>query len=58
VRVCGAPEAVREHYVRVAAEGNVDAIVINVPFGDMTFAEAERTLDGFVAEVMPAIRDV
>jgi alkanesulfonate monooxygenase SsuD/methylene tetrahydromethanopterin reductase-like flavin-dependent oxidoreductase (luciferase family) len=56
VLVCGSPDTVRDHYVRVAAEGNVDAIVINVPFGDMTFAEAERTLDAFVAEVMPAVR--
>ena len=56
VLVCGSPETVRDHYVRVAAEGNVDAIVINVPFGDMTHAEAERTLDLFVAEVMPAVR--
>jgi alkanesulfonate monooxygenase SsuD/methylene tetrahydromethanopterin reductase-like flavin-dependent oxidoreductase (luciferase family) len=57
VLVCGSPATVRDHYVRVAAEGNVDAIVINVPFGDMTFAEAERTLDAFAAEVMPAVRD-
>jgi hypothetical protein len=26
-----------------------------VPFGDMTQAEAERTLDAFIAEVMPAL---
>ena len=56
VLVCGSPETVRDHYVAVAAEGAVDAIVINVPFGDLTFAEAERTLDLFVAEVMPAVR--
>jgi alkanesulfonate monooxygenase SsuD/methylene tetrahydromethanopterin reductase-like flavin-dependent oxidoreductase (luciferase family) len=56
VLVCGSPATVRDHYVAVAAEGAVDAIVINVPFGDMTFAEAERTLDGFVADVMPAVR--
>jgi alkanesulfonate monooxygenase SsuD/methylene tetrahydromethanopterin reductase-like flavin-dependent oxidoreductase (luciferase family) len=56
VLVCGSPETVRDHYVAVAAEGAVDAVVINVPFGDMTFAEAERTLDLFVAEVMPAVR--
>jgi alkanesulfonate monooxygenase SsuD/methylene tetrahydromethanopterin reductase-like flavin-dependent oxidoreductase (luciferase family) len=57
VLVCGSPETVREHYVRIAREGNVNAIVINVPFGDMTFAEAERTLDLFVSEVMPAVRE-
>jgi alkanesulfonate monooxygenase SsuD/methylene tetrahydromethanopterin reductase-like flavin-dependent oxidoreductase (luciferase family) len=56
VLVCGTAETVRDHYVRYAAEGGVDYIVINVPFGDMTRAEAERTLDAFVAEVMPAVR--
>jgi alkanesulfonate monooxygenase SsuD/methylene tetrahydromethanopterin reductase-like flavin-dependent oxidoreductase (luciferase family) len=56
VLVCGSPETVRDHYVAVAEEAAVDAIVINVPFGDMTVAEAERTLDAFVAEVMPAVR--
>jgi hypothetical protein len=57
VLVCGSPDTVRDHYVAVAREGAVDAIVINVPFGDMTVAEAERTLDAFVAEVMPAVRE-
>ncbi len=56
--MCGSPETVRDHYVRYAAGGTVNAIVINVPFGDMTFAEAERTLDAFVADVMPAVRAV
>ena len=58
VLLCGTAETVREHYVRYAAEGNVNYIVINVPFGDMTHAEAERTLDAFIAEVMPAVRAV
>ena len=57
VLVCGSPETVRDHYVAVAETGAVDAIVINVPFGDMTVAEGERTLDAFVAEVMPAVRE-
>jgi alkanesulfonate monooxygenase SsuD/methylene tetrahydromethanopterin reductase-like flavin-dependent oxidoreductase (luciferase family) len=56
VLVCGTAETVRDHYVRYAAEGGVNYIVINVPFGDMTRSEAERTLDAFVAEVMPAVR--
>jgi alkanesulfonate monooxygenase SsuD/methylene tetrahydromethanopterin reductase-like flavin-dependent oxidoreductase (luciferase family) len=56
VLVCGAPDTVRDWFVAYAAEGNVNYIVVNVPFGDMTRAEAERTLDAFVAEVMPAIR--
>ena len=31
-------------------------LVINVPFGDMSRDEAQRTLDAFIAEVMPAVR--
>jgi alkanesulfonate monooxygenase SsuD/methylene tetrahydromethanopterin reductase-like flavin-dependent oxidoreductase (luciferase family) len=57
VLLCGTAETVRDHYVRYAAEGTVDYIVVNVPFGDMTFAEAEYTLDAFIGEVMPAVRD-
>jgi alkanesulfonate monooxygenase SsuD/methylene tetrahydromethanopterin reductase-like flavin-dependent oxidoreductase (luciferase family) len=57
VLVCGTAETVRDHYVRYAAQGAVNYVVINVPFGDMTFAEAERTLDAFVGEVMPAVRE-
>jgi alkanesulfonate monooxygenase SsuD/methylene tetrahydromethanopterin reductase-like flavin-dependent oxidoreductase (luciferase family) len=56
VLLCGTAKTVRDHYVRYAAEGNANYIVINVPFGDMTHAEAERTLDAFIAEVMPAVR--
>lgn len=58
VLVCGSAETVRDHYVRYAAEGNANYLVVNVPFGDMTFAEAERTLDEFIAEVMPAVQAV
>ena len=56
VLVCGTAATVREHFARYAAEGNVNYLVINVPFGDMTPAEADRTLDAFVADVMPAVR--
>jgi alkanesulfonate monooxygenase SsuD/methylene tetrahydromethanopterin reductase-like flavin-dependent oxidoreductase (luciferase family) len=56
VLLCGTAETVRDHYVRYAAEGGANYIVVNVPFGDMSHAEAERTLDAFIAEVMPAVR--
>jgi alkanesulfonate monooxygenase SsuD/methylene tetrahydromethanopterin reductase-like flavin-dependent oxidoreductase (luciferase family) len=56
VLVCGSARTVREHFARYAAEGNVDYLVINVPFGDMTHDEAERTLEAFVDHVMPAAR--
>jgi alkanesulfonate monooxygenase SsuD/methylene tetrahydromethanopterin reductase-like flavin-dependent oxidoreductase (luciferase family) len=58
VLVCGTPDTVREYFTRYAAEGNVNYIVVNVPFGDMTLAQAERTLAAFIADVMPAIRAV
>ena len=57
VLLCGTAATVRDHYVRYAAAGTVNYIVVNVPFGDMTFAEAEYTLDAFIAEVMPAVRE-
>ena len=57
VLVCGTAGTVRDHYVRYAAEGTVNYLVVNVPFGDMTFAEAEYTLDAFIGEVMPAVRE-
>jgi alkanesulfonate monooxygenase SsuD/methylene tetrahydromethanopterin reductase-like flavin-dependent oxidoreductase (luciferase family) len=58
VLVCGTAATVRDYYVRYAAEGNANYIVINVPFGDMTYAEAEHTLDAFIDEVLPAVRAV
>jgi alkanesulfonate monooxygenase SsuD/methylene tetrahydromethanopterin reductase-like flavin-dependent oxidoreductase (luciferase family) len=57
ILVCGTAATVRDYYVRYAAERTVNYIVINVPFGDMSFAEAERTFDAFVGEVMPAVRE-
>ena len=54
--VCGTAATVRDHYVRYATEGTINYLVINVPFGDMTSAEAEYTLDAFIGEVMPAVR--
>ena len=55
VLVCGSAATVRDWFVSYAAEGNANYIVINVPFGDMTPAEAHRTLDAFTAEVIPAV---
>jgi alkanesulfonate monooxygenase SsuD/methylene tetrahydromethanopterin reductase-like flavin-dependent oxidoreductase (luciferase family) len=58
VLVCGSAETVRDHFVRYAAQGTVNYLVINVPFGDMAHGEAEQTLDAFIAEVMPALRQL
>jgi alkanesulfonate monooxygenase SsuD/methylene tetrahydromethanopterin reductase-like flavin-dependent oxidoreductase (luciferase family) len=56
VLVAGSAATVRDWFVAYAAEGTANYIVINVPFGDMTHDEAQRTLDAFIAEVMPAVR--
>jgi alkanesulfonate monooxygenase SsuD/methylene tetrahydromethanopterin reductase-like flavin-dependent oxidoreductase (luciferase family) len=56
VLVCGSAPTVRDWFVAYAAEGNANYLVINVPFGDMSQDEARRTLDAFIAEVMPAAR--
>jgi alkanesulfonate monooxygenase SsuD/methylene tetrahydromethanopterin reductase-like flavin-dependent oxidoreductase (luciferase family) len=55
VLVCGSPRTVGDHFVRYAAEGHANYTVINVPFGDMTIEEADRTLDLFIDGVMPAV---
>ncbi len=54
--VCGSAATVRDWFVSYAAEGNANYIAINVPFGDMSQDEAHRTLDAFIAEVIPAVR--
>jgi alkanesulfonate monooxygenase SsuD/methylene tetrahydromethanopterin reductase-like flavin-dependent oxidoreductase (luciferase family) len=56
VLVCGSPETVREYFCRYVAEGNVNYLVVALPFGDMTTEEANRSLDLFIEEVMPAVR--
>ena len=37
------------------AEGMCEYIVLQVPTGDMTFAEARRSLELFTDRVMPAL---
>ena len=32
--------------------------MLMTPFGDMTFDEASYTIDAFVADVIPAVREV
>lgn len=54
--VCGSVERVREYFEEYVAEGAVNYLIINLPFGDMTMEEANRAIDLFVEEVMPAVR--
>jgi alkanesulfonate monooxygenase SsuD/methylene tetrahydromethanopterin reductase-like flavin-dependent oxidoreductase (luciferase family) len=56
--ISGSPETVRDYYLEYIGEGNVNYVVVNLPYGDMTIDEARRTLDLFVDEVMPAVRGV
>jgi hypothetical protein len=56
VLVCGSAATVRDWFVSYAAERNVNYIVINVPSGDMAGPRRIRTLDAFIAEVVPAVR--
>ena len=52
----GSPETVRDYYVDYVSEGAVNYIILGLPFGGMTIEEANRSLDLFISEVMPAIR--
>jgi hypothetical protein len=35
----------------------VNYFILSIPFGDMTREERDYTLEAFIAEVMPAIRE-
>jgi alkanesulfonate monooxygenase SsuD/methylene tetrahydromethanopterin reductase-like flavin-dependent oxidoreductase (luciferase family) len=53
--VFGSPEAVRDYYVEYVGEGAVNYIVVGLQFGDMTIDEANRSLELFAGEVIPAV---
>ena len=55
--IAGSVEQVRDYYVEHARRGVANYFILMLPFGDMTGEEARRTLEGFVAEVMPAVRE-
>ena len=56
--IAGSLERVRDYYVEQARRGIANYFILMLPFGDMTSEEAGRTLDGFIAEVVPAVREV
>jgi alkanesulfonate monooxygenase SsuD/methylene tetrahydromethanopterin reductase-like flavin-dependent oxidoreductase (luciferase family) len=58
IMVAGSPETVRDYYVEQALHGIVNYFVLMTPFGDMSATEARYTLDAFIEEVIPAVRDV
>ena len=51
----GTPAHVRERMEALVAEGMCEYIVLQLPTGDMTFAEARRSLELFIDQVMPAL---
>jgi alkanesulfonate monooxygenase SsuD/methylene tetrahydromethanopterin reductase-like flavin-dependent oxidoreductase (luciferase family) len=52
----GTPAEVRAWIEGVLATGRSEYVVLQVPTGDMTFEETRRSLELFVAEVLPAFR--
>ena len=58
VVVCGDVERVRDYYVDRAREGFANHFIAMLPFGTMTPEETERTMDGFIDVIIPAVRDM
>jgi alkanesulfonate monooxygenase SsuD/methylene tetrahydromethanopterin reductase-like flavin-dependent oxidoreductase (luciferase family) len=56
--IVGSPERVRDYYVEQARRGIANYFILMLPFGDMTNEEAWKTLDSFIGEVIPAVREV
>ena len=56
--VAGSAERVRDYYVEQARRGIANYFILMLPFGDMSQEETRTTLDGFISEVIPAVREV
>ena len=54
----GSVDRVRDYYVEQAQRGTTNYFILMIPFGDMTSDELDYTLDAFIAEVIPAVREV
>jgi hypothetical protein len=57
VLVAGTVERVRDYYVEQTRRGTANYFILSIPFGDLTREERDHTLEAFIAEVMPAIRE-
>jgi alkanesulfonate monooxygenase SsuD/methylene tetrahydromethanopterin reductase-like flavin-dependent oxidoreductase (luciferase family) len=55
-RHSGTPEQVAEFLQGYLDTGLSDYIVLQLPTGDMTFAEAKRSLELFITDVIPALK--
>lgn len=51
----GTPAQVRDRLKAAFEDGRSDYLVLQLPTGDMTFAESQRTLQLFIEEVIPAL---
>ena len=49
----GTVEQIRDRFAELLGQGLTDYIVLQIPTGDMTFAEAKRTMDLFCSKVKP-----
>jgi alkanesulfonate monooxygenase SsuD/methylene tetrahydromethanopterin reductase-like flavin-dependent oxidoreductase (luciferase family) len=54
----GTAEQIAERLAAILEPGLTDLIVLQLPTGDMTLAEARRTLDLFVTEVKPQLEKI
>jgi alkanesulfonate monooxygenase SsuD/methylene tetrahydromethanopterin reductase-like flavin-dependent oxidoreductase (luciferase family) len=54
--IAGSVEKVRDFYVEQARLGVANYFVLMLPFADLTHEEAWRTLNGFITDVIPAVR--
>ena len=51
----GTPDQIAERFAGILEPGLTDYIVLQLPTGDMTFAEAKRTLELFITDVKPQL---
>ena len=56
--VAGSLERVRDYYVEQARRGVANYFILMLPYGEMSDEESRTTLEGFIAEVIPAVREV
>ena len=56
--ITGTVERVRDYYVEQARRGIANYFILMIPFGDMTLEEVTHTLEAFIGEVIPAVREV
>ena len=56
--VVGDIDRIRDYYVEQTQRGIANYFILMLPFGDMTDEEANTTLEAFISEVIPAVREV